>query len=124
MLPGQDSGDGGRGGRGGNRKSNKLTVEDLSVQPREAKILAVKASDGQFGPQVVVKLSVNGESKFWYVSTKKDKNPNYGLLLARFGRDENEWAGQKILLASELDDFTDNYYIRVSFPEKEAKRTR
>ncbi len=119
MLPQADSTDSNRAERGAARKSNRLRVEDLSTTPRDAKIIAVKADlEGRFGAQVIAKLAVNGDTKFWYLSIKK--NPNYKLLVEKFGHDENDWAGQKILLATQQDEFSDQYFVRVSFPQ-EAK---
>ena len=115
MLPQAEGSTSNRASRGDNNKSNRLRVEDLSTTPREGKIVAVRADlQGKYGAQVIVKLAVGGETKFWYLDIKK--NPNYKLLTAKFGHDENEWVGQKILLGTEKDDFTDNYFVRVSFP--------
>lgn len=118
MLPNPDQEQG-----GSTRKtSNRLHVSDLSKQPREAKIVMVKADPkGRYGPQVICKVAVNGEVKFWYLDIKK--NPNYKLLVSQFGNDENDWAGQKILLGTEQDEFSDNFFVRVSFPTEE-KRSR
>jgi hypothetical protein len=108
-------------GRTGRAKTNRLRPEDLNAQPREAKIKMVKADpDGKFGSQVIVKLAVNGEVKFWYISLAK--NPNYKILTEKFGHDENDWAGETILLGTEKDEFSDNLFIRVSFPEENKKK--
>ena len=118
MLPNPDQAP--QRGANNQRKSNRLRVEDLSHEPREAKILAVKADpDGRFGAQVIAKIAVNGEIKFWYLDIKK--NPNYKHLVGKFGNDENDWAGQRILLGLEQDNFSDNWFIRVTFSEKATK---
>jgi hypothetical protein len=94
-----------------------LSNADLSTSPKEAKILAVKVDrDHKFGPSVVLKLSLNGETRFWTLNIKK--NPNFPILENKFGNDENDWVGQKILLQLEQDEFSDQYYSRVSFPSK------
>lgn len=98
-----------------------LRNEMLSRQPKEAKILAVRANDGKFGTQVVLKLSLDGKVVFWSITVKN--NPNYRILERKFGRDENDWTGQKILIGLEQDDFSDAYYPRASFPaERTAKK--
>jgi len=115
MLPQSDGTTSNRASRGATNKGNRLRVEDLSKEPRDAKILAVKADlEGRYGAQVIAKVAVNGATKFWYLDIKK--NPNYKILTAKFGHDENEWAGQKILLGLEQDEFSDNWFVRVSFP--------
>lgn len=120
MLPNPDSTSGSSSGGGRTQKpSNRLHVNDLSKQPRDAKIVMVKADpSGRYGPQVICKIAVNGEIKFWYLDIKK--NPNYKLLVDKFGNEENDWAGEKILLGTEQDSFSDNYFIRVSFPGNET----
>lgn len=118
MLPRSSGGSSSTQQSGGRAKpSNRLTTTDLSDTPREGKILMVKADpNGKFGPQAICKIAVNGEVKFWYLDIKK--NPNYTILLDKFGENENEWAGQRIMLFNEQDDFSDNWFIRVTFPEK------
>lgn len=118
MLPNADQSDrsSGRRNDGGQRKSNRLRAEDLSTDKRDAKILAVKADpDGRYGAQVIAKIAVNGEVKFWYLDIKK--NPNYKLLVDKLGHDENNWPDTRIQLDLEKDDFSDNMFIRVHFPE-------
>lgn len=122
MLPAADS-TSGRGARSGQAKnSNRLRVDDLSKDPVEAKILMVKSDlDGKYGAQVIAKIAIKGDTKFWYLDIKK--NPNYRLMVAKFGQDENEWVDQRILLGLEKDDFNDQFFVRVTFPAKE-KRAR
>ena len=122
MLPQAEGTTSNRAASGKSNNSNRLKVEDLSMDPRSAKIQMVKADlEGRFGAQVIVKLSVNGMTKFWYLNIKT--NPNYQLLVAKFGHDENDWAGEQILLGLVQDGFYDQYLIRVSFPAKSAKKT-
>jgi hypothetical protein len=122
MLPSSSGSTTNRPQRAGQRGGmNYLKNEMLSTTPKDAKILAVKAdSENQFGPRVICKLALNGEVVFWGVNIKK--NPNYTILEKKFGLDENDWAGEKILLSLEKDDFTENYQIRVSFPAQSGAR--
>ncbi len=105
--------------RGGQRW---LKNEDLSTTPKPAKILAVKNdAENKFGPRVVLKLALDGAVIFWGVDVKK--NPNYKTLEKRFGYEENNWAGQLILLGLELEEFSEQYNPAVTFPEP-AKTAR
>lgn len=104
---------------------NFLTNEMLTTQPKEAKITGTKYNkDGNFGPNVQLKLALDGETVYWTVSI--EKNPNFPILKDRFGRNENDWTGNKILLHLEYDDYEEKYFPRVSFPEesKEVRRSR
>lgn len=121
MLPNPESA--GSGGGKTQKPSNRLQTTDLSRQPREAKIVMVKSDpSGRYGAQVICKIAVNGEVKFWYLDIKK--NPNYKLLVDKFGNDENDWVSEKILLGVEKDDFSDNLFVRVSFPEATKTKGR
>ena len=115
----------GRGNSNQNKTSNRLTVEYLQQngaslkESLPAKILMVKAEENKFqsgAVQVICKVAINGEIRFWYLDIKK--NPNYGLLTKKFGHDENEWIDKQILLGLEQNDFYENQLIRVSFPTK------
>jgi hypothetical protein len=107
--------------RGGNRKGGMewLKNEDLSLQPKEAKILMVRYNkEGRFGARVEMKLAIEGKIKYWGVPPKSDdRNPNYRLLTGKFGHDENNWVDQRILLMLEQDDFSQQYFVRVDFME-------
>lgn len=118
MIP--SSGEAGSTGRRGGT-SNRLTAADLSKEPRDAKILAARyEAEGKFGkPQVIVKMAINGTIRFWYLDMKK--NPNLQLLIEQFGKNENDWAGERILMGLEEDPFHDTWYPRVSFPEKDKE---
>lgn len=94
--------------------------EDLNLTPIAAKIQSVKYEpEAKFGPRVLLKLAMKGETYFWGVTTKK--NPNYNFLEQQFGHDENDWIGQEILLGLEQDEFTEQYFPRVTFPDGSAK---
>lgn len=96
-----------------------LKNEDLSTQPKEAKIIAVKGDpDNKFGARVILKMALNGETMFWGVNIKK--NPCYQTLEQKFGLDENDWVNQKVLLHLEQDEFSGSYFPRVTFPTGKA----
>lgn len=121
MLP-DNMGEAPSRGKRSTAKVPYIGVEDLDTTPREAKILAVRANpNGRYGGQVIVKIAIAGKAMMWGVSLK---NPNYDLLLKKFGRGENDWINQKIYLHNELDDFSENYNIRVSFGEDDSQSTR
>ena len=115
MLPtGNESQQSGKKRQGG---MEWLKNEDLNTTPREAKILMVRYNkEGRFGARVEMKLAIDGKIKFFGVPPKND-NTNYSLLTGQFGHDENNWTDQRILLGLEQDEFSNNYFIRVSFPE-------
>jgi hypothetical protein len=121
MLPAiGDSTTGQRGRQAG--QIPYLKNEHLTSDPRAAKIMGVRAEEkGKFGPAVVLKLSMSGHTFLWTVRTK---NPNYKTLLEKFGQNENDWAGQTILLALAQDDFSENYFPHVTFPTPERKADR
>lgn len=96
----------------------KLQITDLSRTPKEAKITGVKAVEGQYGAQVLCKLAIGGESRLWYLTADIKKNPNYKLLIDKFGTEENDWMNQTILLGTVTDDVTEQAFIRVTFPGK------
>lgn len=101
-----------------------LSNEDLSPQPQEAKILGVNYNkDGRFGARVEMRLAFNGETVYWGVPPKKDdKNPNYKLLIEKFGPNENDWVDQRILLFLEPHPFyVGQYFVRVDFPKKNSR---
>lgn len=96
-----------------------LKNEDLSRNPKEAKILAVRLdSENKYGPRINIKLAIDGKTKFWGVPTAKSKSPNYRLLLDKFGAEENDWIDRRILLFLEQDDFSGNFFMRVDFPSE------
>jgi hypothetical protein len=124
MLPtGDNQETKGRSRRSGGSNMEYLKNEDLSKNPKEARILAVKLDpENKFGSRIIIKLSLEGAVKFWGVPTSKSKSPNYRLLLEKFGPDENDWPDKKILLLLEQDEFSGNWYPRVDFPAEEKKR--
>ena len=103
-----------------------LKVDDVTTDPQTAKVLGVKVDEeGRYGTRVVLKLTFKGQTMFWGLGIKK--NPNYDLLVGKFGHDENDWVGRHILLSAEQDEFSENFFIRVSFPageEAPSKRRR
>lgn len=124
MLPtGNESS--GRRSRNDNPNAVKwIKVENLTTQPKEAKILKVFYNEnGRFGARVELKLAFEGDIVYFGVDpAKNSKNPNYKELTAKFGHDENNWIDQRILLFVEPHPFYENQYnIRVDFPKKGAR---
>jgi hypothetical protein len=125
MLPRSDSNDNSSQNSGGRRGGSqdglpRLTTKMLNRTPREARIIAVRALEGKFGPQVLLKLALDGQSVLWYLGVKN--NPCFKALEHEFGNEENDWAQKTILLHNEQDEVTEQYFMRVTFP-KEGKAT-
>lgn len=105
------------GGTGGGNSLPFLNQNNLSVEPQEAEILMVRNEPKhRFGPSVVVKLSLAGVTYLWTLNI--NNNPNFAILLKKFGKDEAKWPGKKILLCLEQDEFSESYNIRTHFPPK------
>lgn len=120
MLPTSGSGGTPKGkSRAGAMKF--ITNEMLSMQDQEATILGIKLDEeNKFGARVILKLAFQGQTVFWGVNIKK--NPNYQMMLEKFGPEENDWVNQKILLHLEKDDFTGNYFPTVAFGKAPVKK--
>lgn len=102
-------------GRGAGNSLPFLNADMLSTQPKEARILMVRNEpQHRFGPSVVVKLALEGKTVLWTLNVSN--NPNFGILLNKFGKDENEWVDKRILLLLEQDEFSEQYNIRTQFP--------
>jgi hypothetical protein len=98
------------------RRNNKkwLATEDLTRQPKEAKVLGAKYNaNGQYGPAIEVKFSLEGESRFW---TLRTTNPNWDIFVKQLGAEENDWVGNKFLINLEYDEYEEQYFPHVSFP--------
>jgi hypothetical protein len=123
MLPSSESPSEPKQRRGrGQANVNWIKNEDLKSTPTEVKILAVNyEAENRFNkrPSIVLKLALNGQTKFWRVDIAK--NPNYKKLLDRFGAEENDWLDNKVLLALEQHGFYGNYYPSVSFLDEKPK---
>lgn len=112
MLPTQGGESRGNSRRSGGEKF--LNNTDLSRSPKEVKIIAVKGEpESPKGARVILKLALEGKTKFWYMDVKKD--PNYKTLTDKFGFDENDWVGQKFLIHLEPHEFFDNDVRRITF---------
>lgn len=106
---------GGRQSGGGGDSLPYLNQSVLSTEPKEGEILAVRNEPKhRFGPSVVVKLSLENKTYLWTLNI--NNNPNFAILLKQFGKDEAKWAGKKILLVLEQDEFSEQYNIRTHFP--------
>lgn len=112
-----------QGGRTGTSDATGLPylkADMLSIQPKEARILMVRNEPKhRFGPSVVVKLELENKSLLWTLHVSN--NPNFAILLKKFGKDENEWIDKTILLVLEQDEFSEQYNIRTHFPEGKKK---
>ena len=97
---------------------NWLRIEDLSTTAQEAKILMVKLTEGQYGPQVQLKVAFRGEIRYLGVRPSK-KDPRYKTLLDEFGPDENNWIDKRIHLLAEKDEFSEQFNMRVNIPVPE-----
>lgn len=107
---------------GGSARIPFLTVEHLTKQPKEAKVLSVRAMtkewNGRASQVVSYKLAMDGHTFMWDL---KLANPNLKILQDKFGLDENDHVGQKILLFLEQDEHTEQYWPRVDFPSGTQK---
>lgn len=103
-----------------------IKPEDLTLQPKEAKILMVRYNkEGRFGARVELKLAFDGHIKYIGISPKLEGNsPNYRILTAAFGHDENDWIDQRIVLFLEKEDFGEQYFVRIDVPEDKTKSKR
>jgi hypothetical protein len=126
MLPNAGTPSQGKRGGGGSRGGGAagalpyLNADMLSTQPKEAKILMVRNEPAhRFGPSVVVKLALEGKTVLWTLNISN--NPNFAILLHKFGKDENEWVDKRILLLLEQDEFNEQYNIRTQFPKQDKK---
>ena len=100
---------------------NWVTLESLTSQPQEAKILMVKYNaEGKWGASVTLKLAFQGEIKFLNVKPKKTDS-RYKLMLDHFGADENNWVDQRITLSAEKDEFSEGYRMKLDLPEPEPQ---
>ena len=103
---------------GGSARIPFLTVEHLTKQPKEATVLSVRAMtkewNGRSSQVVSYKLAMDGHTFMWDL---KLANPNLKILQDKFGLDENDHVGQKILLFLEQDEHTEQYWPRVDFPK-------
>lgn len=119
MLPNADA-EPKKGQRRSGAGMTYLTNEMLSRNPKEAKILACRLDpEGKFGARVILKLAMDGTIVYWGVNIKR--NPSYRSLLSKFGPEENDWAAQRILLSLEKDEFSEQYFVHVSYPDPKKK---
>lgn len=96
-----------------------LTPDMLTTVPREAVILDVKLDlQNNFGAAVVLKLDYQGRQVLWTLRIKN--NPNYSILIDKFGSDSDNWKTKHINLFLEQDSFDQRFYSRIGFPEQPA----
>lgn len=107
-----------RGKRGGAGALEYLKNDHLTKNPKEARILAVRVdTENMYGARVVLKLVLEGKTLFWGVNIKK--NPNYQTMVAKFGKDEDDWVDKKITLFLQEDTFTGTWFPHCEFPDGE-----
>lgn len=113
---GKRGGGGSRGGGAGGALPY-LNADMLSTVPKEAIILMVRNEPShRFGPSVVLKIKLEGKTMLWTLNISN--NPNFAILLHKFGKEESEWTDKKILLVLEQDEFSEQFNIRTQFPKK------
>lgn len=120
--PQQGKRGGGSGSRGGGPGGALpyLNADMLSETPKEARILMVRNEpQHRFGPSVVVKIVLEGKTMLWTLNISN--NPNFGILVNKFGKNEDEWVDKRILLLLEKDEFSEQYNIRTQFPISQKK---
>jgi hypothetical protein len=125
MLPRHESNtDDSKTGKGRQQQSGipYLTNQMMTVEQRKAKIMAVRIDlDGKFGPQVTLKITYAGALYLWRL---KLNNPSYAALLEKIGPDENAWPGTEFLLGLEQDEFTAQFWPKVTFPESSSGKKK
>ena len=99
-----------------------LKADDLSTDPKTAKILAVRVQPDNFNPKVNVvmcKVTLDGHIKMWPIRLN---NPNLEVLQNAFGTNENDWLDKKIQLSVEEDEFDGRHWIRAAIVGEKKKR--
>jgi hypothetical protein len=126
MLPqpggGKNETQRGNVGGGGKRPAPSvpfIKVEDLTEEPKRAKILAVQSKNTGFN-DLIVKLAISGRSYFFGL---KASNANYETLFNAFGDDENKWVGEEFTIGLNWNEFYEKNFVHVfEAPAKESKR--
>ena len=80
MLPSGSGGNEGtsRAKRGANAIPFLNGERDLSKTPKEAKILGVRNDpNNRFGPSVLIKLALEGQTLMWTLRLRGNANPNF-----------------------------------------------
>jgi hypothetical protein len=110
--PGGGKSDSQRGGGRGNRQAPAvpfLKVEDLTQDPKRAKILGVQTQNTGFN-DVIVKIAIGGRSFFMGL---KASNPNYEALFNAFGEDDNKWVGQEFMVGLNYNEFYEKNFVHI-----------
>ena len=109
-------------GGGGKRSAPNvpfIKVEDLTEEPKLAKILAVQSKNTGFN-DLIVKIAIGGRSYFFGL---KSSNANYETLFNAFGDDEKKWIGQEFTIGLNWNDFYEKNFTHVfEAPAKDPKR--
>lgn len=120
IRPGSYSGS--QGQRGGGRKDSGpripfIKADNLSEEPKPARILAVKTEDLNYNNVVLLKLAFGGRTFFLGLRD----NALLESLVDTLGPDEEKWVGQSFNLYAEVDDFSEKSYMRIEAASSEAK---
>lgn len=103
----------------------RLQNEHLTKQPKEAIIRSVRAIEKTFNGNtkqaVSFKIAMDGHLFLWDLTLN---NPNLAIIQEKLGRDENDYAGRNILIFLEMDEHTEQWWPRVSFPAEKEKTSR
>jgi hypothetical protein len=86
-----------------------LTVEDVSEEPKTAKILGVQTQNTGFN-DVVVKIVMGSRSYFLGL---KASNPNYETLVTALGYDEKTWVGREFTIGLNWNEFYEKNFVHV-----------
>jgi hypothetical protein len=128
MLPqpggGKSESQRGNVGGGGKRTPPSvpfIKVEDLTEEPKRAKILGVTTKNAGFN-DIIVKIAISGRSYFFGL---KASNANYEALFNGFGDDENKWVGGEFLIGLNWNEFYEKNFVHVfEAPAKPPKKER
>jgi hypothetical protein len=126
MLPAPGTGKNASQRESGGGRSNRkppavpfITVEDLTEEPKRAKILGVQTQNTGFN-DIIVKIAIGGRSYFLGL---KASNPNYELLFKAFGDNENKWVGEEFTIGLNWNEFYEKNFVHVfDAPAKSARK--
>jgi hypothetical protein len=103
---------GGGRARGQRQGPPFLKVENLTAEPKRAKILGVRTQDVGFN-DLIAKVSLGGTA--YFLGMKTSYQP-FHALHAAFGADENDWVGREFLIQTTFDEFSEQQRMFVIAP--------